>query len=1362
MAATTDIAELAAPSSGAAVIGDARSALPFCVVGIGASAGGLEAAKELLSALPADTGMAFMLVLHLPAHHESMLSEILARVSRLPVNEVRNGVEIARDHVYVLPAGSDLEIENGHLTLRDRAIDQSHYRPIDHYFHTLAACQGEKAIGVILSGTGSDGTLGIQEIKAAGGITFAQDNTAQQTSMPRSAIVTGAVDFILSPRDIAAELRRIGSHPLVAAEPLEEREPADLEPILEILRHTAGVDFAHYKRNTLYRRIARRVVLHKLEGIADYVRFLQSNPGESEALYQDILINVTSFFRNPEAFEALKSDVFPRLTHNRSRHDPVRIWTLGCSTGEEAYSLAMAFAEFTESTGHPLPLQIFATDLNGVSIDKARTGVYSRSAVQDVSSERLRRFFVEVDGNYRISKTIRDACVFARHNVLSDPPFSRVDLVSCRNMLIYLGAEIQQKVIPILHYALRPDGCLWLGTSETIGSYRELFDLQNTRYKIYIKKSVPGELPVNVMTHPANLVRVAGAEGLSERPGGAADSQKEIDRLLISRYAPPSVLIRGDLEILQYRGNTAPYLAPAPGKASLNLLKMLREDLVLGVRSALKRAKADEMPTRQEGLRLDVNGEERAVNVEVIPVKPPGVQRADVFMIVFDDVTESRAVTRKLKSDQAVKDTDASTQEIARLKQELTATREYLQSVIEQQEAANEELQSANEEVQSANEELQSINEELETSKEEIQSSNEELATVNDELQARNSELAQTNNDLINLLSSVQVAIVMLGPNMRIRRFTPMAEKLLNLIPTDIGRPVSDIKVNLDVPDLDAMLAEVIDTMAAREREVKDREGRWYLMRIRPYRTLENKIDGAVIVLIDVHTIKRNEELLRQQTELLNQAHEPIIMWEIDGAITYWNKAAEDTYGFTREQALGRKCHELLHTSPPFDSFSSELERERHWSGELIQMRRDGQKIIVDSRMVMVQEPKGNKLVVEASRPITVRKESDQILRRLADDLVSADRHKDEFLAMLAHELRNPLAPLRTAVSLLQAPEASERDKQRVLGIMDRQINNMTRLIDDLLDVSRITLSQIELRAERVDVVALVLRAVEQSESYFKPRDRSLQLILPTQPVYVAGDPVRLEQVIGNLLHNASKYTDKGGNVWLTVEQCPGAQNATAQREVVISVKDDGVGIEPDKLGHVFDLFMRATRSIDQKYGGLGVGLTLVRRLVEMHHGTVEARSEGPGKGSEFIIRLPALALAAETAAAATAQARPRDDTPRRVLVVDDSVDHAETLAIALRARRHEVQVADNGARALEIAAAFAPQIALIDIGMPEMDGYELARRLRHKMSGERVKLIALTGFGQESAKQRAREAGFDAYLVKPVEIERVVEALVS
>lgn len=597
----------------------------------------------------------------------------------------------------------------------------------------------------------------------------------------------------------------------------------NIGPVLEQLRRGTGVDFSNYKRTTLSRRIARRM-------LQQYVDLLNDNPAEIDALYADVLINVTSFFRNPETFEALKSDVFPELIKNRSRHDPLRMWVLGCSTGEEAYSLAIAFSEFMEAANRQIPLQVFGTDLNGNSIEKARAGVYSRNVVRDVSPERLRHYFVEDEGGYRIRKTIRDVCVFARHNVLADPPFSRMDFVSCRNLLIYLGQELQQRVIPILHYALQAAGYLWLGSSETVGNHRDLFELELPRHKVYRRKRGkrrevlapvalygPGERPV-----------ATKAMTPREVPAGGIDTQREADRVLLAKYAPPSVLVSGDLEILQFRGDTGPFLTPAPGRASLNLLKMVREGLLVGLRAAVHKARKDEAPVREENLRVKSNGGYREVNVEVIPVRgasePPGC-----FLVLFEEAAPAvRARTgQPEKMFTTVEEQSRSDREINHLRQELAATREYLQSVIEQQEAANEELQAANEEIQSSNEELQSINEELETSKEEVQSTNEELATVNEELQIRNHELAQSNNDLLNLLSSVEMAIVMVGPDLRVRSLTPAAEQMLNLIRADVGRPIKDLKLNIAIPEFERQLEEVIDTETARELEIRDQHGKW-------------------------------------------------------------------------------------------------------------------------------------------------------------------------------------------------------------------------------------------------------------------------------------------------------------------------------------------------------------------------------------------------------------------------------------------------------------------------------------------------------------------------------------------------------
>ncbi len=1229
---------------------------PFPIVGVGASAGGLEAFSQMLGALPVDTGMAFVLVQHLAPKHASLLAEILSRTTAMPVTEVQAEPRVKPNRVYVIPPDRNMIISRGVLKLLPREEARGRYRPIDFFFRSLAEDQGHRAIGVILSGTATDGTLGLEAIKAEGGITFAQDNTAQQSSMPQSAVASGCVDFVLPPDEIAREIGRIARHPYVAPE--RRKAPAgepDLGQILEILRKIKGVDLSLYKTSTLYRRITRRMILHKVEGLQDYARFLRKNPGEVEALYQDTLIRVTRFFRNPETFEALKAKVLPKLLKNRSGQEPLRVWVPGCSTGEEAYSIAIA--ELAAARGSQLPVQVFATDLNVECIDKARAGVYSQNITHDVSPERLRRFFAEVDGSYRISKPIRDMCVFARHNVLTDPPFSQIDLISCRNLLIYLEPALQQRLVERLHYALKPAGFLLLGSSEMIGSYRALFEAADAKHKIYAKK--PG-------THRTVLGQPAGRYQGRAEPGhgpgrlqpAGSDVRTEADRILMARYAPPGVLVNAELEILQFRGDTGPYLAPAPGKASLNLLRMTREGLLVTLRAAINKARKDNVPVREEGVRVEADGVTREVDLEVVPVKGSSAGEGG-FLVLFEEPVPAPASLPRGKRDRgkaakprtkAAAEEEAAERENARLARELAATGEYLQSVIEQQEAANEELQSANEEVQSANEELQSINEELETSKEEIQSSNEELATVNDELQNRNLELNQLSNDLINLLGSVEMAIIMLGQDLRVRRFTPMAGEIFSLIPTDVGRPIGDIKLKLSVPDLEPFLAEVIATASPREREVQDSQGRWYSLRVRPYRTLENTVEGAVILLVDVDKLKQLEKVLHQRVE----------------------------------------------------------------------------------------------------------------------ELAAADRGKNEFLALLAHELRNPLAPLLNAAHVLQAEGADGAAVEQARKMMTRQIQNMTRLIEDLLEVSRINRGQISLRRERLELAVVLEQAVELTRHLIEARGQELSMSLPREPVYLDADPVRLEQVFGNLLNNASKFTPRGGHLWVTAELAAGGPEPPG--EVVVRVRDDGIGIAPETLPRVFDLFVQADRSSDRARGGLGIGLTVVQRLVELHGGSVEAHSAGLGHGSELVVRLPV------SAPASTAPERrghagdrivvgpvlsPAAAPPRRVLVVDDNVDSAESLALLLRLKGHEVETAHDGPAALEKAGSFHPEVVLLDIGLPGLDGYQVASRLRQRRRTARALLVAVTGYGQEEDQRLSREAGFDHHLTKPVDLP-VIYALLA
>jgi chemotaxis methyl-accepting protein methylase/two-component sensor histidine kinase/PAS domain-containing protein len=801
-----------------------ESGAAFPVVGVGASAGGLEALTLLLRALPVDTGAGFVIVQHLAPDHASTLAEILSRATKMSVCEVRDEPEVEPDHVYVIPPGRDMIIAGGKLLL----LPQDRYarrRGIDQFFSSLAEDCGHKAIGVVLSGAMNDGTLGLEAIKAAGGITFAQNDSAQHDSMPRSAVASGCVDFVLPPEKIAGEIARIARHPHVAPESEAGAETLGHTRIAQIVHRATGVDFIHYKANTLLRRITRRMVLHKMETLKDYEEHLQRTPDEVEALFQDILISVTTFFRDPESFDALARTVFPKLFAGRTRQEPVRIWTLGCSTGEEAYSLAMVFTECAEAAGSDVPMQLFATDLNSACVGRARAGVYPTSIDQSVSPARLERFFTKVEAGYRIGKEIRERCIFSRHNALGDPPFSRIDLISCRNMLIYMEPVLQKHIMSLLHYALKPSGYLWLGRSETTGASRALFHAEDTRHKLFARR--PGGSPPGMHFRPA----LGGGTGEpflraapTQKETARADLPKEAERILLTKYTPPGVIISAAMEIVQFRGETGAFLAPAAGAPSLNLLKMLREGLLVGVRAAILRAGAEDRTIREERLRVRGEAGFRELAVEVVPIKAPEAKDSG-FLVLFDEKRNSgrgssdgreKPVAAESTAD---RQTTVSNDELVRLTQELAATREYLQSIVEQQEAANEELQSANEEAQSANEEMQSVNEELETSKEEIQSSNEELATVNDELNNRNLELNRVNDTLQrardyseSIVANMRSPLVVLDAGLHVKTASAAFYETFHVEPaTTEGRLIYNLdNGQWNIPALRTLLEELL------------------------------------------------------------------------------------------------------------------------------------------------------------------------------------------------------------------------------------------------------------------------------------------------------------------------------------------------------------------------------------------------------------------------------------------------------------------------------------------------------------------------------------------------------------------------
>ncbi|MFB3923239.1 MAG: chemotaxis protein CheB [Terriglobia bacterium] len=871
----------------------------FPVVSIGASAGGLEAFQHLLQHLPRDSGMAFVLVQHLAPKHESALTELLSRSLKMPINEVKEGMEVAPDHVYVIPPNTDMAILNGSFTLVPRAAGQGQHMPIDYFLRSLASDRGAKGIGVILSGTGTDGTLGLKAIKAEGGITFAQDeNSAKYPGMPASAVASGCVDFVLSPEEIAHELVRIGRHPYVsqakAVETVEAMPESDddLKRVFLLLRSHTGVNFALYKHTTIRRRMRRRMVLHKIDTLREYVQFLQGNPAEQDALYQDILIHVTGFFRDPETFEALKNEVFPALVAGRTERSPIRVWVPGCSTGEEVYSIVMAMLEYLGEKANHYQTHVFATDISETAIEKARSGIFLENITAEISPERLRRFFGKVDQGYQIKKAIRDMCVFAKHDVTRDPPFSRLDLISCRNLLIYLGTALQRRVLPFFQYALKPGGFLLLGMSETISGSEEYFTLLDKKHKIYVRKSTVSRAVFDFKSNEYILEREKGGKK-PEEAGSGFDVQREADRVLLTRYVPAGVLINDDLEIIQFRGRTGAFLEPSPGQASLSLPKMAREGLLIDLRTAIHKAKKDETAVRRNGIPVKSNGRTRIVNLEVVPIKGPSVQDR-YFLVLFEDATPELFPTgQKAKAErQRAKQQKAEEREAARLKEDLAQTKASLQSIIEEQETSNEELRSANEEILSSNEELQSTNEELETAKEELQSTNEELTTLNEELQNRNIQLSVLNSDLNNLLSSVNIPIVMVGSDLRIRRFTPMTEKILNIIPSDVGRPIGNIRPNIDSPDLEKLILEAIDSMSIRERDVQDRDGHWYSLRVRPYRTLDNRIEGAVLMLLDIDTLKSEVRESRLYSEaIVDTVQTPLLVLDAQLIVRTANRA---------------------------------------------------------------------------------------------------------------------------------------------------------------------------------------------------------------------------------------------------------------------------------------------------------------------------------------------------------------------------------------------------------------------------------------------------------------------------------------
>ena len=1237
---------------------------PIRVVGIGASAGGLEAITQLLRRLPNDTGAAFVIVQHLDPNQPSHLVEILARLTPMKVDEVTHGDFLQPNHVYVVPGHHIVTLDGGKMRVHKRDVVRSvPFYPIDQFFAALAADQFDKSIGVVLSGTGEDGATGIAAIRNAGGLAMAQDpTTAKYDSMPVAAAKAGA-DFVLSPESIADELvlqakpgRDVWtsqSQPTEGAA-VPALPPDQLTAVIDWLRGARGADFSSYKRATIARRIARRMGYLQIERPDTYVTYLAGHPAEVDRLYEDILIKVTSFFREPEAFEVLQRDIFPQILSRKAPGAPIRIWVPGCATGEEAYSLAICLAETMEAnrgTSPARPVQIFATDISGTAIAQARAGLFNVDIKASVSSARLERFFVEVDGRFQIDRGLRDQCVFARHDVTKDPPFSCLDLVSCRNLLIYFNQTLQRRVLATFHFALDPNGFLLLGDAETVGTSSDLFAPAGTGSKIFTRRTVSAVIPDFTQEFMAGRTALERPLKPLAAPTPMQSLSGDIGRALCEGWQVNGVVVNEAMEILQFLGDTSPYLAHPSGEmASFSIFSMapayLRVSLRLMVHEAMTTGKA----VRRSGLSAGPPVQDTStVAVDVMPFNSSATGQQH-FLVIFELEPLVPIIVGE-GPDHPLQEQDRC---VALLSQELAETKSYLNMLVEGEQAANEELKSASEELLSSNEELQSTNQELQTAREETQAINEELRTVNDELKRRHQDLNQAHSDLINTLASSQVALVMVSDQLVCRRLTSAAERILGLVGIEAtGQPIERLMARFSHCHLDSILRDVITTLESRELAVQDSGGHWYELRLRPYVNVDKKVDGAVIVLSDI-------EEGRQQLRRVEDA------------------------------------------------------------GEAARLARD-----------------------EALR---------------------ANRAKSDFLANMSHELRTPLTTILGYAELL-AEDPNLRDDQVIsLGKIQRSVHYVTQLVDDVLDLAKIEASKLQVTLVPVywlPVLGDILAPLRQ-----QALDKGLRFDLTFSgavPECISTDPLRFRQILTNVIANAVKFTDKGTvNALFKISE---------EGQLICTVSDTGCGLSEAQALRIFQQFGQGDTSLTRQYGGSGLGLCLARRLARALGGDVVLTSSTPGIGSVFtaainpgpITNVRMLTGVTEKdlnqQAILEASKVAKDEKVLagvRILVVEDNADNRLLMTAILQGYGAEIAQSEDGALAQQQVLAADYDIVLMDIQMPNCDGYEALKGMRG--SGYRGPVVAFTAHAMGGERETCIKAGFDDFATKPMPRQKLLD----
>ena len=1240
------------------------------------------------------------------------------------------------------------------LLLTDKDPNEALTMPIDRFFRSMANDCGSRGVAIVLSGSGSDGSRGVRDVHNSGGLVITQDISAAFESMPISAQETEVVDIVASIPEIADVLLRLSRHPMQkpSSDPAAPVIPEDgIKRMLREIRDNYGIDFTYYKPSTVMRRIERRLLLNHSDNLEAYVDLVVNDSEELNLLYKDLLIGVTQFFRDPEAFKILEERVLPEMLLRIPKEKEVRVWVAGCATGEEAYSIAILLHERFTAMKRDINVKIFATDVHKTSLETASNGVYRQNAVVNVSPTRLEKYFAVNANGYQILPNIRNMVVFAAHNLIKDAPFTRMDLISCRNMLIYLQPLAQKKVLSLFHFALTTGGTLFLGPSESTGDLADEFETIDEHWRFCKKRrdvrlTADLRLPGGMGQMGAAPIRRPNVQSSQPRfpVGSSANSRRTTgDRELLGVYntllddfVPNAILVNEANELVHTFGNLDDILRIPKGPNLLNALHMLPPDLRTVVVGAMQRASQTGNPVKYSQVQHGVENNSERLDITVRPITHRVSNSIYTLISIEKSAQEpenngkSLPLTSESRTPLIID--NLSRERIDVLETQLRHNRESLQATIEELESSNEELQATNEEMVASNEELQSTNEEL-------HSVNEELYTVNAEYQKKINELTEMSHDMNNLFNSTDVHTLFLDDTLSIRKFTPQMGQVFNLIPSDTGRRIEGFSHNIPCDDLMEKLAEVLNHGRRYEEEITMPEGNHFLLRVGPYRGETNRM-GVVVTLLDITKSREAESRFRAT---FDNAAVGIGHVEMTGRWLRVNDRLCDILGYSRKEMQELTFEDI--------SFPQDLENDKVEFAAL--KRGEIDRYTLEKRCVCK-----NKSIVWVSQTISIQRDSTGIpqysiaivqdisqRKVFESELTQAVHQRDQFLATLSHELRNPLAAARHAFSVASHDKLDVEEKAKAMSVIDRQLQQMAHLLDDLLDVSRITQGKIRFEKLPLDMRTVVTDAADALQSTLKSHNHQFTVSVPDDEVVVEGDESRLMQVVENLLTNACKYTPDGGHVELKL--------AIQGDDCVLSVADDGRGIDSELLVHVFDLFVQSDLDLDRQEGGMGLGLTVVRSLVEHHNGTIQAKSDGLGKGAVFIVRLPLskkLIVDESSTDVSKVSGKPVKATSP-IVVVEDNEDSREMLMTLLSLEGFEVVGCSDGRAGLDTIVELMPSIALVDIGLPELDGYQVAKEFRAQHPDASVKLIALTGYGQESDIAESTEAGFDAHVTKPV-----------